>query len=155
VTRRGIRRTAPRSGRAGALGITLGVALTAPLALAKSPWWDEAKIRVMVHDHVFHRVTANAIGCSVRVRLHFDAPHSGYGEPAPERNYYRFSAKVSFSDGQGFVSEPIGNAEGGARVIAFSHDTTEQGCWAEREHTLRKVDVHACRGAGCVPEPFE
>jgi hypothetical protein len=138
-----------------AVALGCAMAFAAPLALARSPWWDEAKIRVKVHEHAFHRVTANAIGCSVRVRLYFDAPASGYAEPAPERNHYRFSAQVTLSDNQTFISEAFDNGEGGARVFAFSHDTTSQGCWAESEHTLRKVDVHACRGVGCVPEPFE
>lgn len=124
-------------------------------ALARSLWWDEATIQVRVHDHRFHRVTANAIGCDVRVRLHFDAPEVSYQEPAPERNHYRFTAQVTLSEGQTFRSEPFSNAEAGARVFAFSHDSSGQGCWAEREHRLRKVDVHACRGKGCVPEPFE
>ena len=124
-------------------------------ALAKSLWWDEARIGVKVHDHAFHRVTANAIGCQVRVRIYFDAPFAGYQEPAPQRNHFRFAAQVSLSDNQRFVSEPFDNIEAGARVFAFSHDSGAEGCWAEREHTLRKVDVHACRGVGCVPEPFE
>lgn len=134
------------------LALTLLVALP---ALARSRWWDEARIRVEVHEHGFRRVTANAIGCVVRVRLHFDAPPSGYAEPARERNLYRFAAQVTLSDNVRFVSEPFVNAEAGARVFAFSHDSAADGCWAEREHTLRKVDVHACRGEGCVPEPFE
>jgi hypothetical protein len=150
----GVVRKLRRALRLG-LAVVLGSAVAAPLALARSAWWDEAKIRVKVHDHAFHRVRANAIGCNVRVRLYFDAPPSGYGEPAPERNHYRFSAQVSLSDSQTFVSEPFDNTQGGARVFAFSHDTTSRGCWAESEHTLRKVDVHACRGVGCVPEPFE
>lgn len=135
--------------------VTLVLFMGAAPALAKSLWWDEARIGVKVHDHAFHRVTANAIGCNVRVRLYFDAPFAGYQEPAPERNRFRFTAKVSLSDGQSFESEAFENAEYGARVFAFSHDSRTEGCWAEREHTLRKVDVHACRGVGCVPEPFE
>ena len=142
--------------RLAAFASTLLVALPVALpVLARSLWWDEARIQVRVHDHGFHRVTANAIGCAVRVRLHFDAPPSAYAEPASERNHYRFIAQVTLSDSQRFVSEPFENAEAGARVFAFSHDSASEGCWAEREHTLRKVDVHACRGEGCVPEPFE
>ena len=93
--------------------------------------------------------------CQVRVRLYFDAPFAGYQEPAPERNHFRFAAQVTLSDNQRFVSEPFDNIEAGARVFAFSHDSRGEGCWAEREHSLRKVDVHACRGVGCVPQPFE
>jgi hypothetical protein len=134
--------------------VTVALLLASP-ALARSLWWDEARIQVRVHDHGFQRVTANAIGCSVRVRLHFDAPPSAYGEPARERNHYRFTAQVTLSDNQRFVSEVFDNAEAGARVFAFSHDSASEGCWAEREHTLRKVDVHACRGEGCVPQSFD
>jgi hypothetical protein len=130
-------------------------AFVAGPALAKSLWWDEARIGVKVHDHAFHRVTANAIGCQVRVRLYFDAPFAGYQEPAPERNHFRFTAQVTLSDDQRFVSEAFDNIEAGARVFAFSHDSRDEGCWAKLEHTLRKVDVHACRGVGCVPKPFE
>jgi hypothetical protein len=135
--------------------IALASVFAAAPALAKSLWWDEARIGVKVHDHAFNRVTANAIGCTVRVRLHFDAPLAAYQEPAPERNHFRFAAQITLSEGQRFVSEPFDNVEAGARVFAFSHDSGPEGCWAEREHTLRKVDVHACRGVGCVPEPFE
>jgi hypothetical protein len=138
-----------------ALACSSAVALGAPLARAESKWWDEARIQVKVHDHVFHRVTANALGCSVRVRLHFDAPSSAYGEPAPDRNHYRFSVQMRFSDDRSFVSEPVANDQSGARVISFKHDTTGEGCWAEQAHTVRKVDVHACRGVGCLPQPFE
>lgn len=139
----------------GLLAASLAAVCSALPAFARSLWWDEARIGVKVHDHAFHRVTANAIGCSVRVRLYFDAPFAGYQEPLPERNHFRFSAQVTLSDNQSFVSETFHNVEAGARVFAFSHDSSAEGCWANREHSLRKVDVHACRGVGCVPEPFE
>jgi hypothetical protein len=166
VTSSGVERSRRRGSRIG-LGVagllcflftvgSWGLGPGVHLALAKPVWSDEAKIQVKVHDHVFHTAQANAGGCVVSVRLHFDAPSSAYGDPAPERNHYRFSAMVRFSDGQSVVSDrAIDNREAGARVIAFKQDTTEKGCWAERKHTLRKVDVHACRGAGCVPMPFE
>jgi hypothetical protein len=137
-------------GGSAAFGLSLG------LALAEPGWSDEAKIQVKVHDHVFYAAKASADGCAVNVRLHFNAPPSAYSDPAPERNHYVFSAKVSFSDGQSFVSErPLDNRQAGARILAFRQDTTGKGCWAERQHTLRKIDVHACRGTGCVPTPFE
>jgi hypothetical protein len=91
----------------------------------------------------------------VRVRLYFDAPHASYRDAAAERNHYRFRAEVKFAGGKSFVSEVFDNQEGGPRVFAFSHDTEAQGCWAENEHKLRKLDVHACRGARCTPEVFE
>jgi hypothetical protein len=131
-----------------------GLLLAAP-ALAASAWWDEASIRVAVHDHAFHRITANAIGCSVRVRLYFSAPESGYRDSVADRNQYHFRARVQLSDDQSFDSEVFDNGVAGARVFSFSHDTRPEGCWAEGERSLRKVDVHACRGKGCVPEAFD
>lgn len=132
----------------------LALLAAAPVA-ARSAWWDEAPIAVRVHEHAFRRVTANGVGCSVRVRLYFDAPGARYADPVPQRNHYRFRARVVLSDNAGFTSSVFDNDEAGARVYAFSHDTSPGGCWAEREHTLRKVDVHACRGERCEPEPFE
>ena len=139
--------------RAGLAWLVVSWVEAAP-ALAAPGWWSEANVRVKVHEHAFHRVTANAVGCRVRVRLYFDAPATEYREPAAERNHYRFQARVVFSDGTEFSSEVFDNAEIGARVYAFSHDTTAKGCWAEQEHGLRKLDVHACRGERCVPEAF-
>lgn len=128
--------------------------LAAPL-LAASTWWDEASLRVQVHEHAFHRVTANAIGCVVRVRLYFRAPEAAYAGGASERNHYRFRARVSLSGERRFDTEVFDNGAAGARVFALSHDTAPEGCWAEERRSLRKVDVHACRGRGCVPEPFD
>lgn len=125
-----------------------------PLA-AKSSWWEAAEVSVKVHDHTFHRMTANAIGCVVRARLYFDAPHAAYREPAEARNHYRFRAEIKFSGGKRFVSDVFRNAEAGPRVFELSHDTDPEGCWAENERKLRKLDVHACRGQRCTPEVFD
>jgi hypothetical protein len=127
----------------------------AGLSAGKSAWWQSADVGVQVHEHAFHRLTANGVGCQVRVRLYFDAPHAAYRDAAPPRNRYRFRAEVKLSDGKRFVSEVFDNTEAGPRVFAFSHDTGDQGCWAETEHKLRKLDVHACRGELCTPEVFE
>jgi len=140
---------------AALLGAALVPASLLPAALAAAPWWDEAQVGVRVNEHAFSRVTANGVGCSVRARLHFDAPQAKYAEPVAERNHFRFRAMVLLSDGASLATEIFDNAEPGARVYAFSRDTTSEGCWAERAHTLRKLDVHACRGVRCVPEPFE
>jgi hypothetical protein len=137
--------------RAGLAGLFLAV----PALAVAPPWWDGAQVRVKVHEHAFHRVTLNGAGCAVRVRLYFDAPAAAYAESASERNHYRFQANVLLSDGTRFSTAVFDNAEPGARVYAASHDTTSQGCWAEHPHSLRKVDVHACRGPRCVPQPFE
>jgi hypothetical protein len=126
--------------------------LAAP-ARAASTWWDEASLRTQVHEHAFHRVTANAIGCLVRARLYFSAPEAAYQGGSSERNHYRFRARVQLSD-RSFDTEVFGNGVAGARVFAFSQDTATEGCWAEKQHSLRQVTVHACRGQGCIPEPF-
>jgi hypothetical protein len=136
--------------------LSLAAALAAAgTSLAKSKWWEAAEVGVKVHEHAFHRLTANGVGCEVRVRLYFDAPHANYKDADAERNRYRFRAELKFSGGKRFVSEVFDNSEAGARVFAFSHDTQGQGCWAEGEHKLRKLDVHACRGERCIPEVFE
>lgn len=156
------RSRSPRAATLGAALVTASLAawslaawsLAAP-AFAAASWWDEAQVGVRVNEHSFSRVTANGVGCSVRLRLHFEAPPAKYAEPVAERNHFRFRALVLLSDGARVESEIFDNAEPGARVYAFSGDTAAEGCWAERAHTLRKLDVHACRGVRCVPEAFE
>jgi hypothetical protein len=135
--------------------VLLGLSAAPALAVAAAPWWDTAQLEVKVHEHAFHRVTVNRVGCQVRVRLYFDAPQAGYREAAAGRNQYRFRAEVKLSGGQRFVSDVFDNRESGARVFAFSHDSQSQGCWAEDERKVRKLDVHACRGERCTPESFE
>lgn len=138
------------------LGAVVGVMVSSGWVFAaKATWWDSAPLGVKVHEHAFHRVTANGVGCAVRVRLYFDAPQESYREPAAGRNQYRFRAELKLSGGQRIVSEVFDNAEAGRRVFAFSHDSGSDGCWAEEERKLRKVDVHACRGERCTPENFE
>lgn len=136
--------------------VLASAALGVPRSEAATPgWWERAPLAVVVHQHAFHRVTANSIGCIVRVRLYFTAPEAAYAEPAAARNHYRFRAQVKLSGGNVVLSEPFGNAEAGARVFAFSYDTTREGCWAQEPRKLRKVDVQACRGERCTPAAFE
>jgi hypothetical protein len=131
------------------------VALPQPAWAAGPVWRDSAELPVKVFEHAFRRVDANDVDCLVRVRLHFDAPAAAYQEPSPVRNHYRFIAEVKLSGGNHFQSEIFSNTEPGARVFAFSYDTTTEGCWAKQALKLRRVDVHACRGARCVPQKFE
>jgi hypothetical protein len=135
------------------LALVLSWSMTA--LAAASPWWDDAAPRVTVHEHEFTRVTINGAGCQLRTRLHFAAPPEAYRDPAAARNHYRFRAELKLSGGRRFVSEIFDNAESGPRVFAFSHDSESDGCWAEQAHTLRKLDVHACRGERCTPEAFQ
>jgi hypothetical protein len=133
----------------------LGLSVPGTLAWAGASWWDEAKLVVQVHEHAFGRVTVNRVGCQLRARLYFDAPAAAYSAADAARNHYRFRAELKLAEGRRVVSEVFDNAEVGARVFAFTHDTSSQGCWAEREHELRKLDVHACRGPRCTPEVFQ
>jgi hypothetical protein len=139
----------------GVLAAACVGAVSVPAGAAGPVWRDEATLAVRVFEHAFQRVTANDAGCKVRVRLYFDAPATSYREPSAARNHYRFVAEVKLSGGNRFVSEMFSNTEIGARVFAFTHDTALEGCWAKQELKLRKVDVHACRGAACVPQKFE
>lgn len=139
---------------------TVVVALLALLALpavsaARSGWWREAALYVTVHEHAFDRVTANNHQCVVRVRLHFDAPQTGYGDADASRNEHAFIAEVKLSGGHRFVSERFVNREAGRRVFAFSYDSQFDGCWADADRKLRKVNVHACRGQNCRVRPFD
>ena len=141
------RRTQSLSFGLAALGVSSA-------AFGAESWQDEARLAVKVHEHVFHRVVVAAVDCQLQVRLHFDAPKAGYAEPVPERNHYRFIARVKVAGGKRFVSPILSNAQPGARVISFAHDSTGEGCWAGKRRKLRKVDVHACRGTNCTPKGF-
>lgn len=138
-----------------ALLLALAVGLVpGPAAAAGPVWRDDAALAVKVFEHAFARVTANDVGCVVRVRLYFDAPASGYQDAAPQRNHYRFLAEIKLSGNNRFVSEVFSNKEPGARVFELSHNTALEGCWAQQALKLRKVDVHACRGSKCTPHGF-
>jgi hypothetical protein len=139
----------------GALLMTAAAAAVPSPTLAAGPVWrDDAELAVKVFEHSFQRVTANDVGCVVRVRLYFDAPASNYREAAAQRNHYRFLAEVKLSGNNRFVSEVFSNTEPGARVLELSHNTALEGCWAQQPLKLRKVDVHACRGSKCQPQGF-
>jgi hypothetical protein len=114
---------------AGTLAALLLAVSAAPPALAAGPVWrDSAQLGLRVFEHSFQRVTANDVGCVVRVRLYFDAPATSYREPAAVRNQYHFIAEVRLSGGNQFLSEVFSNSEPGARVAAFSYDTAPEGC---------------------------
>lgn len=140
-------------------GVALLLALAASAIPTATPaagpvWRADATLAVKVFEHAFHRVTANDVGCVVRVRLYFDAPESGYQDAAPQRNHYRFLAEIKLSGNNRFVSEVFNNTEPGARVYQLSYNTALEGCWAQQPLKLRKVDVHACRGSKCTPHGF-
>ena len=142
------------SARVAMLAVSCSLANAVPAFAAPSAWWDGAPLALKVHEHAFHRVSANAIGCEVRVRLYFEAPASSYTDAADARNHYRFRAQIRMSGGHDFESEIFDNSEAGRRVFAFTFDSQMQACWADETRKLRKVDVHACRGRSCVPQSF-
>lgn len=130
------------------------------LALLAAPliawaWSQSALLDVRVHDHRFDRVSIESAGCSLTARLSFEAPEGGYSSSSPERNYHRFKARVRLTSDQAITSPVFGNSKAGRRQYTFSYDTSDQGCWAKAPHKLQGVDVEACRGRRCQPDPFK
>lgn len=132
----------------------LGWSLLETTAVAAASWWHEAPLKVKAHDHQFYRVTANAIGCEVRVRLHLDAPAERYRDSEPSLNHYRFVAQLKMSGGDKFVSKVLNNRQPGPRVFSFTHDSQLDGCWAQQPKRIRKVNIHSCHGPRCKPRGF-
>jgi len=131
---------------------TLAAFLAFPtVALA---WSQKAPFGVRVHDHALHDVTLEGTGCSVGYKLYFSAPADGYSSRAENRNYYLFRARIKFQSGKTITVPIFGNAGAGERVYERSFDTTSEGCWAKEQQKLMGVDVEACRGRGCTPDPL-
>lgn len=135
------------------LGVLIGGFVAMP-ALAWA-WSQSALINVKVHDHVFDRVSIEAKECSVTAKLHFEAPGQGYASGQRERDYHRFKGRIRLTEGRALVSPVFGNPKAGRRVYTFTQDTSAEGCWAKEQHKLQGVDVEACRGRRCEPEPFK
>ncbi|MBN2193376.1 MAG: hypothetical protein JW751_11220 [Polyangiaceae bacterium] len=110
-----------------------------------------------IHDHKFDRIETKRVGdgCEVEYVLHFGAPAARYTDPAPVRNYYRFKARVSLSEGHRSFSPQFANRVPGRRVYRWKHDTTAEGCWAQKPHKVFYVDVEGCRNRNCKVEPFK
>lgn len=117
-------------------------------------WSQSALINVKVHDHLYDRVAIEANECTVTAKLHFSAPEAGYSSGTRERDYYRFKARIRLTEERAVVSPVFGNPKAGRRVYTFSYDTSGEGCWAKEPHKLQGVDVEACRGRRCEPDPF-
>ena len=132
----------------------IGGALLAVPVLAWA-WSQSALINVKVHDHTFDRVRIASSDCSVTAHLHFGAPKDGYDSGTRERNYHRFKAGIRLTNDQAIVSPLFGNPKPGRRMYTFTYDTTSEGCWAKEQHKLKGVDIEACRGRRCEPEPFK
>jgi hypothetical protein len=128
-------------------------ALLAPvLAFA---WTQEATFGAHVHGHEFARATLTGDGCSLKVRVFFDAPEEAYKNERAWRNYYRFHARIKLDTEHVVLTRVFNNDSPGARVYDYVQDTSAEGCWAKTESKVRGVDVEGCRGRGCTPEPFK
>jgi hypothetical protein len=125
--------------------------LTLSLSLPAAAASQRAALGVSVHGHQFHRVAVEAVDCELRYKLYFRAPAERYPSA---RGYYKFKARIKFHGGQSMTSLVFGNAGPGERVYDRTFDTTAEGCWAKQDLKLLGVDVEACRGRGCTPEPF-
>lgn len=144
----------PMRHRRLALGSLVAAALLGLPALAWA-WSQSALINVKVHDHTFDRVSLESSECSVTARLHFAAPEEGYASGQPHRDYHRFKARIRLTNDKSLASPVFGNPKAGRRLYTFTYDTTAEGCWAKEQHKLQGVDVEACRGRRCEPEPFK
>ncbi|MEI9937805.1 MAG: hypothetical protein WDO69_11355 [Pseudomonadota bacterium] len=136
-----------------ARSIIVSAALLVPtLALA---WTQEQEFVTRVHKHEFSRVVLTGDGCTIKVRLFFDAPAEAYENETASRNYYRFHARIKLDSAHVLLTEVFHNQTPGAHVYEYQEDTTAHGCWAKSESHARGVDVEGCRGRGCTPAPFK
>ena len=127
------------------------VLLAVGVALA---WTQRAPIDVTVHKHHFHKIKAATEGCVVKTALYFVAPQEGYKSRARNRNHFRFRARIQLSEERELVSPVFFNRAPGRRVYRFEHDTSGDGCWAEKEHKIYRVDVDGCRSRACQIQAF-
>ena len=67
-------------------------------------------------------------GCSLKLKLYFEAPAKQYEPPDSLRSYYRFHARLKFDGAPNTFSNVFGNGAPGARMYEASIDTTTDGC---------------------------
>jgi hypothetical protein len=130
--------------------ISLALLSFATPALA---WSLSAPFSATAHRHEFHKVIADTDGCSLHYRLYFSAPAEAY--PTPSHAHYAFKARIQFQGGHTVLSPRFSNDTPGARMYEGRLDTGPEGCWAKEPQKLLRVEVQACRGVACTPEPFE
>lgn len=135
--------------------VTLAVATT--IAIVAQGWEQDQAISTSIHAHPFDRIVIEAKddSCVIAYRLYFLAPDGGYAHADAGRNYYRFKARVSFSDGKRSFSPEFSNRAPGKRMYRWQHDTTAEGCWGAKAHRVAYVDVEGCRNRNCKVQPFE
>lgn len=142
----------PTSSRFFRRALSLVLLAAAPLAAESST--QEVTISTTVHGHAFDRVKVEPTGCSVRVRLFFDAPKEVYSSKEPARNHYNFRARLRLAEGRVVTSPVFASRVPGRRVYEFTHDTSAQECWATKSPALQAIDIEGCRGQRCRPDPF-
>lgn len=125
---------------------------TAGAAAARDamPWENSASVAVTVNGHAFHDVHVAGRGCTLALRVLFEAPEKGYSDPKNKvRNYHLFRARMKFAKGQTVTSKTFGNGGAGERAYEFQEDTSGAACWAKEPNEIVKVDVIGCRGHVC------
>jgi hypothetical protein len=142
--------------RYSVLALTVLGLASAGAARADSGWSSEADVGVTVNGHAFHHARIDGNGCTVKVKLEFEAPEKGYSDPKNlVRNYHRFRARIRLAKGQFVASKIFGNSGAGERTYSFEDDTSATGCWSKEPGKLVKVDVIGCRGRGCDVGAFD
>jgi hypothetical protein len=124
-------------------------------AAAKPPTWTKSsRINTTVHEHSFERVTIEATDCTLKVKLLFTAPESGYHAHFEGQNVYRFRARVKLDDDHAVESVVFKTSTPGRKLFAWTKDTAPEGCWVKDQRGLRAVDVNGCRGHKCEVPSF-
>ncbi|HEY2409478.1 MAG TPA: hypothetical protein VGI10_25905 [Polyangiaceae bacterium] len=130
----------------------IGLLALPALALA---WNQVAPFHAKVHGHEFSKALVESDGCSVKLKLYFDAPAERY-EPADSlRSFYRFHARLRFDAAPNLITGVFNNAAPGSRMYETTLDASADGCWAKTQHKLEGVDIEGCRNRGCTPENFK
>ncbi len=133
----------------------VGAVAVASVSAPADAWSVKSPFRASINSHTFDRVELDADSCTIAAGLYFDAPSSAYDGKNEVRNTYRFRALVKLRGGRSFETRVFQNRAAGRRKYVFSHDTTSEGCWAERSHEVIRVDVVGCRNRGCIVPGFQ
>ena len=132
--------------------VLVSFGFTMAIAAHAAAWSQSAEFGVRTHGHSFHKAVVENNECNLHYKLYFSAPAEAYEKSS--KAHFQFRARVRFASGKEVVSLVFGNRGGGERVYERDYDTSSEGCWAKETQKLLGVDVEACRGRGCTPDPF-
>ena len=118
-------------------------------------WGSSVLFSASVWGHKFSEVLVEAVDCSVKVRVKYDAPSNAYKSRLADMNHYRFKARARFASGAKAQGPVFSSTKPGAEAHTFSFDSSAEGCWARQKQALVAMDVEGCRGVGCTVEPFK